>query len=180
MTPGFMRAPVWTLEEMDTLASMSDAGLFAADIAAALDRSVSAVRSRATLLGIRISRPRVMRPLPPGDREEWSEAQRLSVFADIPLPLAEMVVEAAEDAKLTLRQFRSECRLGKYVEARRKLCIRARGCNYSLPQIGRALNRDHTTVLHLLRCLPRKKYTRSHKPVDGIATQSPLDRRLAA
>jgi chromosomal replication initiation ATPase DnaA len=37
------------------------------------------------------------------------------------------------------------------VNVRRKIAWRARAEGYSLPQIGRALNRHHTTVLNLLR-----------------------------
>lgn len=54
---------------------------------------------------------------------------------------------------VSLRQLQGKCRKRHLVVARRVVALRARdkGCSY--PQIGRALNRDHTTILHHIQAM---------------------------
>lgn len=63
---------------------------------------------------------------------------------------------AAEDG-FSLAELRSPQRLSALVATRRRCAIAARAeTTASLPQIGRILNRDHSTVLHHLRT-PQKE-----------------------
>lgn len=48
-------------------------------------------------------------------------------------------------------EIRGPCRRADLVAARREFAFCARKMGMSLPRIGRALNRHHTTVLNLLR-----------------------------
>ena len=61
------------------------------------------------------------------------------------------VEQIAGAAGLTVEQVRGRGKGRELVEVRRIVAayLRSRGC--SLPEIGRVLNRDHTSVLHLLR-----------------------------
>lgn len=70
-------------------------------------------------------------------------ARRLRFTADV-----EQIVETAG---ITLEQMRGRGKQRVLVETRRIVAayLRRRGC--SLPEIGRVLNRDHTSVLNLLR-----------------------------
>jgi len=52
---------------------------------------------------------------------------------------------------VTLGAILSKAKDRKLVEARREVVIKARMEGYSLPMIGRALNKHHTSILHLLR-----------------------------
>jgi chromosomal replication initiation ATPase DnaA len=72
------------------------------------------------------------------------------------LRFSEHVEELAAEAGVSLEVLRGPCRRRGLVELRRIVAryLRSRGC--SLPEIGAALGRDHTTVLHLLRTQPRR------------------------
>ncbi len=61
------------------------------------------------------------------------------------------VQQIVDAAGLTLEQVRGRGKGRGLVEVRRIVAayLRRRGC--SLPEIGRVLNRDHTSVLNLLR-----------------------------
>lgn len=48
-------------------------------------------------------------------------------------------------------EIRGPCRRRDLVKARREFAFWARQAGASLPEIGRCLNRHHTTVMHLLR-----------------------------
>ena len=48
-------------------------------------------------------------------------------------------------------------RTKEFVRVRQAVMWEARRQGYSLPQIGRALNRDHTTVIHGLRQVERRR-----------------------
>ena len=78
-----------------------------------------------------------------------TEADRLARRADIPLVLAQMVVIHCNRENVTLKKLRSASRRSWLVEIRRAIAVEARP-RFSLPEIGRALNRDHTSVINLL------------------------------
>jgi chromosomal replication initiation ATPase DnaA len=74
--------------------------------------------------------------------------------------LAEIVVLEANRLDLSVRDLRADCRKPALVRARWRIAEAARAVphpeypaqpRFSLPEIGRALNRDHTTILHGLR-----------------------------
>jgi chromosomal replication initiation ATPase DnaA len=74
-------------------------------------------------------------------------AERIHRFADVDRELAELVVRGARRARVKVETLRSESKVGKLVEARRWVVARARP-RWSYWAIGRALNRDHSTVVH--------------------------------
>ncbi len=96
---------------------------------------------------------RPARPIPPSDDTEAeltaavAAARRLRYTAEV-----EQIVGAAG---VTVDQMRGRRKGRELVEVRRIVAayLRRRGC--SLPEIGRVLNRDHTTVLNLLRASAR-------------------------
>jgi hypothetical protein len=63
-----------------------------------------------------------------------------------------VIERVAEEEGFSLAELRSPQRLPELVIARRRAAVAARSETHaSLPQIGRILNRDHSTVLHHLR-----------------------------
>ncbi len=97
---------------------------------------------------------RPARPIPPSDDTEAeltaavAAARRLRYTAEV-----EQIVGAAG---VTVDQMRGRRKGRELVEVRRIVAayLRRRGC--SLPEIGRVLNRDHTSVLNLLRASARR------------------------
>ena len=83
-----------------------------------------------------------------------TEAERLSRFADIPLYLAQLVVMRVNATGYSLKFVRSGKRWDNLVDIRQSIAAEAREHEFSYPQIGRALNRDHTTIISLLRRRP--------------------------
>jgi transposase-like protein len=65
--------------------------------------------------------------------------------------MAQIALDVASEFELTLPQLRGESRHGNIVLARWRCFERAYRAGYSLPQIGRFFNKDHTTVLYGLR-----------------------------
>lgn len=80
-----------------------------------------------------------------------TEADRLAAHANIAPELAAMVVIAAGRVDMTLRDFRRVTRSRAAFRERFRLVAQARQRGFSLWQIGRALNRDHSTILHAER-----------------------------
>jgi chromosomal replication initiation ATPase DnaA len=80
-----------------------------------------------------------------------TEIQNLAVWADIPDRLAGIVAYRALKAGVSLRTLRSSDKRLELVKVRRAIAYEARQSGYSLWQIGRALNRDSSTVLHSIR-----------------------------
>lgn len=82
---------------------------------------------------------------PPPSRE----VMRLCHFCDIPLRLAILTVTVCVVEGHDVRAVRANGR--NLAGVRRKIALEARSKGYSYPQIGRALNRDHTTIIHAVR-----------------------------
>ena len=80
-----------------------------------------------------------------------TEADRLSVHANVPLALAQLVAMHADRLGYTLRNIRDNSRPRPLVRARWQIIALARNEGFSLPVIGRAMNRDHTSIIHALR-----------------------------
>lgn len=82
-----------------------------------------------------------------------SDVDHLQEWADIPRELAEIVVIEANKHGLTLKQLRSPSVEAHRYSARKKIALKARSrpTPFSFPQIGRAINRDHSTVISMLR-----------------------------
>jgi hypothetical protein len=148
MDPRFIR---WTPFELAQLRRMAANRMTSFEIASAMGgRSPSAVRLRASRLGIKLSRPSYGQVVHHHDVSQWSEADKISEWALVPQSLAELLVERALEAGLPLKQLRSDCRLPKFVTFRKAFCKEARQKHFMLSHIGRALRRDHTTVRYLV------------------------------
>lgn len=150
----------WTIAESEQVIFLAGKGFNAYDIARAIGRNPSSVYAKARKFGTELAFRVKRYPMPAGDREGWDEAQKLCGFANVPMPLAQMVVAECHKRNFDLKTIRSESRLGEHVRCRSEIAIIARSTGYSLPVIGRALNRDHTTIIHALRS------TEKAKPVD--------------
>ena len=86
-------------------------------------------------------------------------AERISAFADVDLELAELVVRAAQVHHVPVNVLRGDsAKKAKHARVRRWVVVRARADHgpagdprWSWWEIGRALNRDHSTVIHHYR-----------------------------
>ena len=80
-----------------------------------------------------------------------TEADRLSAFASVPHGLAELVVLVCNQVGRSLRSIRADGQHRDGARIRRQIALEARWQGYSYPAIGRALNRDHSTIMHLVK-----------------------------
>jgi hypothetical protein len=80
-----------------------------------------------------------------------TEAERLAAETGVSRKLAAIVVEGAQRAGVSLRSFRADDRRPHLILERRRVTVIARDRGYSSPQIAKALNRDHSTILHAER-----------------------------
>lgn len=76
-----------------------------------------------------------------------TDADRISAFANVDPELADLVVRGARRARVPVKVLRGDCKRGELVKARRWVIARARP-RWSYWHIARALNRDHTTIMH--------------------------------
>jgi chromosomal replication initiation ATPase DnaA len=83
-----------------------------------------------------------------------TDVDRLAASAAVPEALAALVVIAANEADVPLRIFRSSSRRSRLVAGRRRVAGLGRAHGFSYWQIGRALNRDHSTVISLFGAAP--------------------------
>jgi chromosomal replication initiation ATPase DnaA len=74
-------------------------------------------------------------------------AERISAFARVDLELAELVVRGAQVHHVAVDELRGEQKNEKSTRVRRWVAARARP-RWSWWEIGRALNRDHSTMIH--------------------------------
>jgi chromosomal replication initiation ATPase DnaA len=80
-----------------------------------------------------------------------TEADRLAENANVPHALAELVAILAERYGRTIKQVRGECRDHDLVRIRKAIANEGRQRSFSFHQIGRALNRDHSTIVSHVR-----------------------------
>jgi len=68
-------------------------------------------------------------------------------------PAQIVLSEVAEKHNMTVREMKGKSRKLRFINARQEASFRLNfELKYSLPQIGRLLWRDHTTILHSIRC----------------------------
>lgn len=82
-----------------------------------------------------------------------TDTDYLQECADIPRELAEIVVVEANKYGFTLKQLRGPSRERHRYWVRRNIAriARLRDDPFSYPQIGRALNRDHSSIVSMIR-----------------------------
>jgi chromosomal replication initiation ATPase DnaA len=79
-----------------------------------------------------------------------TETDRLQEWADVPRGLAEIVAIEANKHGFTVKQLRSSSLERQRFVARQSIVRIARDKGFSFPQIGRALNRDHSTIVSMV------------------------------
>jgi chromosomal replication initiation ATPase DnaA len=80
------------------------------------------------------------------------EKQLAGFLAQVPRAELDTIIDlVARRHGLTIDLLRGQSRSAPLVRVRQFAMSEARDAGYSLPEIGRALNRDHTTVLHGIR-----------------------------
>lgn len=67
-----------------------------------------------------------------------------------PPELQELMETVAKRHEMSVGELVEKRSSQRYVKARADFCIMAKGMGYSFPQIGKALGRHHTTVVHLV------------------------------
>lgn len=91
----------------------------------------------------------------------------VSAWEAIDPPWQEAVAFILRRSRLTFAQVRGEGRTKDLVACRRELSAFLREkCGWSYPRIGKWMNRDHTSILNLLRPKPRSR-------VNGVADFPP-------
>ncbi len=65
--------------------------------------------------------------------------------------IAEIMSTVSASLQIPVTEILSKSNTKSLVAARREIAVLARAQGYSLPQIGAALGKHHTTVLHLLK-----------------------------
>jgi hypothetical protein len=138
--------PEWTEQEVQVLLDMHAAGMKAREIAEAIPRSYLAVNSKRCRLGLYVFPPRS------------------------PFRIADVIAAASAEFGVPVREILSECRERSTARARQAAMYLAREltlASYSV--IGRAFNRDHTTVIHGCRIIEQL-----------MATDRDLRRRVEA
>lgn len=80
-----------------------------------------------------------------------TEIDRLAFIADVPADLAALVVLGANRANVSIRDFRRNGRPRRLIPHKQRVVLLARDSGFSWWQIGRALNRDHSTCIHAYR-----------------------------
>lgn len=76
---------------------------------------------------------------------------QLREWANIPTGLARLLCTFAEQEEVSVRKLRGESRVAALVRKRREFARLADDCGFAAASIGRALNRDHSTILHHLK-----------------------------
>jgi chromosomal replication initiation ATPase DnaA len=86
------------------------------------------------------------------------EKQLAGFLAQVPRAEIDAIIDlVARRHGMSIDVLRGKSRSAPLVRIRQLAMSEARDAGYSLPEIGRALNRDHTTVLHGIRRHRRKR-----------------------
>jgi len=75
--------------------------------------------------------------------------------------LLQIVEDTAAEWRVSVDAIQAKSNAPGIVRIRREIAQKARRAGYSMPQIGKAIHRHHTTVIHLLRYTP-KRYKHEH------------------
>ena len=145
------RPSTWTNRDLCILRWMCEQRMNSFQIAERLNRSPSSIRTKCSRMKLKLAQPHWAPVHRDPNPANWTDADRISEYANVPQHLAELVTGTASESRIPLRRLRSDSRLKELVECRRNIIRKALEHNYSFPQIGRALNRDHTTIMHHAR-----------------------------
>ena len=76
--------------------------------------------------------------------------QRVTLPKETDLSLDDLLLQASTMSKIHPSLIRNKGAQREVVHARTRFAVLARNAGYSLPSIGRFLNKHHTTVLHMI------------------------------
>jgi hypothetical protein len=139
--------PKWTQPEIDRVRELAQLGFQSPQIAERVGRTRFAVSHICTQHRIKLSKRKCFGTAP-ADRDAWDDIDRLSMWANVPHELAEFVVQTAKHFNIGVKTLRSSSKTDELVKCRQRIAVIARKSGYSYPVIGRALNRDHTTICY--------------------------------
>ncbi len=142
---------LWNASEDANLRFFAMSGFNGRQIAERVGRPYSGTLCRAKKIGVSLPRNISRRFTPTAAPPAWDDADRICAFANVPLPLAQLVVETCRERGVDLKTLRAARGPNALVAIRHGIAIEARKQGYSYPLIGRALNRDHTTIIHAVR-----------------------------
>lgn len=147
-----MRGREWGAFEVARFKSLAAQGYCQSEIAKALRRHQSAVARKKAKLGLELQRYTGRQWSPLNQKpSEWTAADRICAFANVPLDLAMLVVNTSIDHDLPVKLVRSNDKRLRFVNCRADIARKAREMGYSYPLIARAINRDHSSVMYLVR-----------------------------
>lgn len=138
----------WTEKDFQTLRKLAEAGCNSIVIGAIMGRTPTSIRSQAWKRGISLDH-RKLQPQPrPANPADWTEADRISEYAQVPQELAELVVNLSKQHSFPVAAVRGHRRPTDLVQCRWAIAQAARRLGYPYAAIGRALNRDHTSIIY--------------------------------
>ncbi|SRR6266403_2499238 len=70
--------------------------------------------------------------------------------------LLQILEDTAAEWRVSVDAIRAKSNSPGIVRVRREIAKKARSAGYSFHQIGNAIHRHHTTVIHLLRYMPKR------------------------
>lgn len=83
-----------------------------------------------------------------------TEAEQISAYASVSPEMAALVVGGAELFGFSIKKLRSPTRQRPVFRCRQWIARHARAQGHTWWEIGRALNRDHSTIIHSVRATP--------------------------
>lgn len=94
-----------------------------------------------------------------------TNAPNIASYADVPIGLATMVVLICTENRVWVGDARSNRKTDRLVAVRQIIATQARAAGYSYPTIGRALNRDHSTIMYAVGAAKTKSGTKANEPI---------------
>lgn len=106
---------------------------------------------------IRLSQIRQIRAKPAPKPPRLAVVRRMNPTPNVNLSLLDDHLQiVAQDFGVSVAALAGPCRMAMLSRIRQEFCRRAVALGFSTTQIGRTLNRDHTSICYLLGSLQRK------------------------
>jgi hypothetical protein len=168
--------PRWTAEQEALLYALAEQGHSSFTMSPLIGKSAETIRQKAMRVGLSLNHCKWAPTPSHPDKAKWTDADRIAMWAWVRPELASLVVEGARKFNVSVKWLRSESRMEELIACRHWIATEARRRGFSYPQIGRALNRDHTTIMHTVKSSPR-----STEPGRFAAcVEGPVPDRIAA
>jgi hypothetical protein len=158
-----MRGRPWTFDEVVRMFELIEQRRTSIEIGKILGRNRRCIGRRAIDYGLSLDYRHLDPPKPAPKPDEPNPL-------GFPMTLKKIIETTAERHGLQVSEVQSSCRRRKFVKCRQEIAVKARESGYSYPRIGRALNRDHTSIMHLVRT-----NSSTHSTGPKVADQNPSD-----